>query len=116
MALAGRELKMGYSYLVWFLVAQNVGTAVFSLITGPIATEGAPTGLIASAVGLVSGVGEVIGGGLSPVIAGYMAQNYGLPSVLSFAFYGFVCGIVVSLFFEETSPVRLQARAAAALR
>lgn len=36
-ALAGRELGMGYSYLVWFLVAQNVGTAVFSLITGPIA-------------------------------------------------------------------------------
>ena len=36
-ALAGRELGMGYSYLVWFLVAQNVGTAAFSLITGPIA-------------------------------------------------------------------------------
>jgi hypothetical protein len=37
-ALAGRKpLEMGFSYLVWFLVAQNAGTAVFSLITGPIA-------------------------------------------------------------------------------
>lgn len=89
---------------------------LLGLITGPIATEGAPAGLIASAVGLVSGVGEVIGGGLSPVIAGYLAQNYGLPSVISFAFYGFLCGIVISLFFEETSPMRLQARASAALR
>jgi predicted MFS family arabinose efflux permease len=97
-------------------LASMFALGLLSLITGPIATEGAPAGLIASAVGLVSGVGEVIGGGLSPVIAGYLAQHFGLPSVLSFAFYGFVCGIVVSLFFEETSPVRLQARAAAAVR
>ena len=36
-ALAREKLRMGFSYLVWFLVAQNVGTAAFSLVTGPIA-------------------------------------------------------------------------------
>ena len=36
-ALAREELGMGFDYLVWFVVAQNAGTAVFSLLTGPIA-------------------------------------------------------------------------------
>lgn len=96
---------------VWLFLTAMCALGLLSLITGPIATEGAPAGLIASAVGLVSGVGEVIGGGLSPVIAGYCAQTFGLPSVLSFAFYGFACGIVISLFFRETSPARVHAKA-----
>ena len=36
-ALARERLGMGFPYLVWFLVAQNAGTALFSVITGPIA-------------------------------------------------------------------------------
>lgn len=88
---------------------------LLGLITGPIATEGAPSGLVASAVGLVSGAGEVIGGGLSPVIAGYVAQTHGLPAVLTFALCGFVGGIVISLFFKETSPQSLRGKAAATL-
>ena len=36
-ALAREKLGMGFDYLVWFVVAQNAGTAVFSLLTGPIA-------------------------------------------------------------------------------
>lgn len=103
----------GMLFAMLFLTAM-CALGLLSLITGPIATEGAPSGLIASAVGLVSGVGEVIGGGLSPVVAGYCAQHFGLPSVLTFAFYGFLCGIVISLFFKETSPARLQAQTAAA--
>ena len=36
-AVARDELNMGMLSLMWFLVAQNIGTAVFSLLTGPIA-------------------------------------------------------------------------------
>ncbi|WP_051481863.1 MFS transporter [Paraburkholderia nodosa] len=85
------------------------GVSVFALgllglLSGPIATEAAPAGLIASSIGFVSGAGEIFGGGLAPVIAGFVAQHFGLPSTLTFAFGGLVAGAVVSLFLAETSP------------
>jgi hypothetical protein len=36
-ALARERLGLGTTWLVWWVVAQNCGTALFSLITGPIA-------------------------------------------------------------------------------
>jgi MFS family permease len=36
-ALARDRLKLGTTWLVWWVVAQNAGTALFSLLTGPIA-------------------------------------------------------------------------------
>jgi len=53
-----------------------------ALITGPIATESAPRGLISSAIGIVVGAGEIFGGGVAPYIAGGIADTYGLPNVL----------------------------------
>lgn len=35
--IAAQRLGMGTPWLVWWVVAQNLGTAMFSLITGPIA-------------------------------------------------------------------------------
>ena len=48
---------------------------LLSLLSGPVATEAAPPGLVASAIGFVSGVGETFGGGVAPVIAGFIAQR-----------------------------------------
>ena len=36
-ALARERLDLGTTWLIWWVVAQNAGTALFSLITGPIA-------------------------------------------------------------------------------
>jgi hypothetical protein len=36
-ALARERLQLGTTWLIWWVVAQNAGTALFSLITGPIA-------------------------------------------------------------------------------
>ena len=36
-ALARERLGLGTPWLVWWVVAQNAGTALFSLLTGPIA-------------------------------------------------------------------------------
>ena len=46
-----------------------------ALITGPIATESAPRGLISSAIGVVVGAGEIFGGGVAPYIAGNVADR-----------------------------------------
>ncbi|SDG14946.1 MFS transporter [Paraburkholderia phenazinium] len=87
------------------------GVSVFALgllglLSGPIATEAAPIGLVASSVGFVSGAGEIFGGGLAPAIAGFIAQHFGLSSTLTFALGGLVVGAVVSLFLVETAPRR----------
>ena len=77
---------------------------LLGLITGPIATEAAPRGLISSTAGIIIGVGEIFGGGIAPSIAGNIAQNYGIQHVLTFALGGLVAGIVVCLFLRETAP------------
>jgi MFS family permease len=82
-----------------------------ALITGPIATESAPRGLISSAIGIVVGAGEIFGGGVAPYIAGNVADRFGLPSVLNVALTGVVLGIFVCLFLRETAPVKTGQRA-----
>jgi predicted MFS family arabinose efflux permease len=77
---------------------------LFALITGPIATEAAPLGLISSAAGIIIGAGEIFGGGVAPAIAGAIAQKYGIQYVPYFALAGLMAGVVVSLFLQETAP------------
>lgn len=96
---------------VWPLFAALFVTSFFclgniALITGPIATESAPVGLISSAIGVVVGAGEIFGGGIAPAIADFVARSYGLPSVLYVALTGVVLGIFVCLFLRETAPSR----------
>ena len=82
-----------------------------ALITGPIATESAPRGLISAAIGVVVGAGEIFGGGVAPIIAGNVTDRYGLPSALNVALIGVALGIVVCLFLRETAPSKTTAAA-----
>ncbi|HVJ31071.1 MAG TPA: MFS transporter [Gammaproteobacteria bacterium] len=75
-----------------------------ALITGPIATESAPRGLISAAIGVVVGAGEIFGGGVAPIIAGNVTDRYGLPSSLNVALIGVALGIFVCFFLRETAP------------
>jgi len=85
-----------------------------ALITGPIATESAPRGLISSAIGVVVGAGEIFGGGVAPIIAGGVTDRFGLPSALNVALAGVALGIVVCFFLRETAPSKTSAPAAQA--
>jgi predicted MFS family arabinose efflux permease len=93
-------------FLVSFFSLGNV-----ALITGPISTESAPVGLISSAIGLVVGAGEIFGGGVAPVIAGFVGQNYGIQNILWMPLVGVVLGIVVCAFLKETAPRKAGASA-----
>ena len=85
-------------------VASFANFGALALIAGPIAAEAAPLGLISSVAGIVIGAGEIFGGGIAPAIAGGIADNYGLQYTLYFALGGQIVGILISLFFRETSP------------
>jgi sugar phosphate permease len=86
-------------FMVSFCCLGNI-----ALITGPISTESAPPGLISSAIGMVVGAGEIFGGGVAPIIAGTVAQRYGIENILWVAMSGVVLGVVVSVFLRETAP------------
>ncbi|HKT99488.1 MAG TPA: MFS transporter [Paraburkholderia sp.] len=95
-------------FLALFVVS-FFALGLLGLFTGPIATEAAPQGLVASAIGITSGTGEIFGGGIAPAIAGFIAQHYGIQFTLQFALVGLACGAFVSLALAETAP-RLLAR------
>jgi predicted MFS family arabinose efflux permease len=117
MALAG--FLIGAVFLVLFMrtggsnplllfillfISSGFSFGLLSLITGPIAAEAAPAGMIASATGLIVSVGEIFGGGFAPAIAGGIAGQYGIQSTLYMALGGLVIGVIVSLFYKETAP------------
>jgi predicted MFS family arabinose efflux permease len=86
--------------------ASFFGFGLLALLTGPIATEAVAAALIASAIGAVSGIGEIVGGGLVPVIAGYVAQRFGIQNVFYVTYAGLAAGAVLSAFLIETAPRR----------
>jgi MFS family permease len=86
---------------------------LLALFTGPVATEAVPAVLIASAIGMVSGAGEIFGGGVAPFVAGFVADQYGIQYTLYLALGGLLAGVVVSLFLRETAPRKVAAPVAA---
>jgi len=81
-----------------------------SLLSGPVATEAAPLGMVSTSIGLVVGAGEIFGGGVAPALAGFVAHHFGIQNILWLPICAVLLGIVVSLLLEETAPARLQRR------
>ncbi len=93
----------------WLFAACAFSFGLFSLITGPISAEFAPPGMIATTAGLIGGAGEILGGGLALIVAGFMIATYGIQSMLYLALSGLLAGAIVMMFLDETAP-RLVAR------
>lgn len=78
--------------------------AMICLTVGPLTTESVPPGLMSTATGLVVGVGEIFGGGIAPVLAGFIAKNFGIQYILYLALGGLVLGTLIALSLRETAP------------
>jgi len=92
-------------------VASFFTLGLVSLLSGPVATEAAPAGLISTSIGAVVGVGEIFGGGIAPAMGGYVATHFGIQNILWLPLCAVVLGILVSLLLKETAPAALQRRA-----
>ena len=82
---------------------------IFSMIcltVGPISAESVPATLMSTASGIVIGTGEIFGGGIAPVVAGYVAQHYGIQYIMHLAAIALAVGFVVTLLLKETAPAR----------
>lgn len=80
--------------------------ALITLTVSPLSAEAVPAKLMATATGLMIGVGEIFGGGVAPIIAGFVAEHYGIQYILDLAIGGLAAGLFVALALRETAPVR----------
>jgi MFS transporter, ACS family, hexuronate transporter len=116
--LIGVILPLGALYFsgsIWVMVAIFFfGWAlngVFPLFMGTIPSETVSPRHVATALGLVMGSGEVLGGAFSPTIAGFVADRTDLSAPLWIMLGLCVVAGLLACGLEETAPRRLHRRA-----
>jgi MFS family permease len=80
----------------------------FPLIMGTIPSETIPARYVATSMGMIMGLGEVLGGVLAPATAGWAADRYGLSAPMLVMVACATTGATLALFLKETAPARLQ--------
>jgi MFS family permease len=84
--------KTGYLFASLFI----------TLTVGPIAAETVPSSLMATASGVVIATGELLGGGLAPILAGQVAHRFGIEHILRLPQIMMAVGIVLCIALRET--------------
>jgi MFS family permease len=99
--------RTGADPLLLFLLLGGLSACAFAilgLLSGPVVTEAVPVTFMASGAGIPTGVAEIFGGGVMPIIAGAVAQHFGIQHTLSIGLFGLAAGLVLSFFLRETAP------------
>ncbi|MDR7330098.1 MFS transporter [Corynebacterium guangdongense] len=94
--------------LAVFVFAAGMG--VGGLAMSVIPAESVPPAMAGLAVGIPTGLGEFIGGFLSPVVAGVVADAQGLPAALFISAGGALIASLTALFLKETAPAVVEKR------
>ncbi|MDF5758289.1 MFS transporter [Spongiactinospora sp. TRM90649] len=92
------------------MVLTYTGLGCFTLFMATIPAETVPRGALATALGLIMGVGELAGGFLAPVIAGWASDQWGLSTAMFIAAGGAVLVVALSFGLRETAPAVLRRR------
>jgi MFS family permease len=86
-------------------------SGTFPLFMGTVPSETIPARYVATSLGMVVGLGEILGGVGAPAIAGRAADHYGLQAPLLIMAACAIVGTVLALFLRETAPLRLARQA-----
>lgn len=87
---------------LWLGAVHLFNNACITLTVGPICAETVPPSLMATATGVVIACGELSGGGLAPIIAGQVADRFGIEHILWLPLGAMGVALVLSLFLKET--------------
>jgi predicted MFS family arabinose efflux permease len=91
-------------------------SAVFPLFMATVPSETIPARYVATSMGLVMGLGELIGGTSVVPLAGAAADKWGLQAPMWIAVVLALVSAFLALFIHETAPVKVGARNLAAAR
>ncbi|MFL6603648.1 MAG: MFS transporter [Steroidobacteraceae bacterium] len=84
-------------------------SGVFPLFMATVPSETLPPAVLATAVGVVMGTGELFGGVLAPSVAGWGADRYGLRAPLLAELLCTLIAGALAMFLTETAPARCRA-------
>jgi MFS family permease len=87
-------------------------SGTFPLFMGTIPSETIPARYVATSLGMVVGLGEILGGVAGPWLAGWAADLYTLRAPLYIEGGCAIVGCLLALFLKETAPSRLAATVA----
>ena len=107
MTFHGSAWMMGAIFFVGWLF-----NGIFPMFMATVPTESVGPRQAATAIGIVMGLGEILGGVLSPSLAGKLSDIYGLEAPLWLLMGLALLGGITALFLRETAP-RVLARQAA---
>ncbi len=91
------------------------GLGCFTLFMATIPAETVPAKQVATALGLIMGIGELFGGFVTPTVAGFAADIYGLEIVMWIAAGGSAMATILACFLKETAPVKVKSSMAASM-
>ena len=81
-------------------------SGTFPLFMGTVPSETIPARYVATSLGMVVGIGEILGGVGAPAISGHAADRYGLQAPVLIMAGCAIVGTVLALFLRETAPIR----------
>ncbi len=85
-----------------------VGNGIFPMFMGTIPGESLPRASIATAMGVVVGVGEILGGVFGPIVAGRLSDltSLGLQAPMFLMMVCAAVGGILAFFLTETAPAK----------
>ncbi len=95
----GSVLLLGAIFFVGWMF-----NGIFPMFMATVPTESVSPRQVATAMGIVMGVGEILGGVFGPSLAGTLSDIYGLSAPCWFLVVVALLGGVTALFLRETAP------------
>lgn len=87
---------------LWLGAVHFFNNAGITLTIGPICAETVPPSLMATGAGMVIACGELGGGGVAPLIAGFVADRFGIEHILWLPLGAMGFALLLTLFLQET--------------
>jgi ACS family hexuronate transporter-like MFS transporter len=95
-----------FSILALLVLIGYAASGVFPLFMATVPSETLPPAVLATALGVVMGTGELFGGVLAPTVAGWGADRYGLGAPLLAELACTLIASVLAMFITETAPAK----------
>lgn len=77
---------------------------LITMTVGPMAAGSVPAALMATASGVVIATGELLGGGLAPIVGGRVAERFGIEHILWLPIVMMAVGVLLCSGLRETAP------------
>jgi MFS family permease len=107
--LSGLYFHGSITMLAVLMTIGWIGTGAFPVFMSVIPGETLSARHAATAIGLVTCIGEVVGGSVMPMIGGWAADLTSQASPILIAAFCAIGGTILALFLKETAPLKIAA-------